>query len=162
MQSNWPKSIAWILQWEGSDVNVSKTEPDGISKYGVSLAALIDFCHAESKPKPQAIDVANLTEADATAFYAWYLQPMFNAMPAGVDYRLADITVNLGRTGGALAYSTVMAGFGGKTATPDEIITALGAYWIGKKTASTAWKVDGPGWTNRFVAANANARTLIA
>src|SRR5262245_38791457 len=112
MKRNWPVSIALVLASEGADVNRSPGEPSGISKYGVSLATYREYWIAMKLPPPlpTADTIASLTAAQASNFYRGHFADhiAFDDLPAGVDYRLFDITVNLGRGGGLTLLAQVL------------------------------------------------------
>jgi lysozyme family protein len=173
MQASWTQSIAWILEAEGPELNVNDGEPGGASRYGVSVAALTDFYTSQGKPPATLADVTALTAAQAEDFYVWFLTPInFAALPVGIDYRLADITVALGREGGKEAWETIVARPSGTIINVRDVICALGAYGIGFKHAQADaatktdksgkdhWKEFQVGWTKRYHQAEAQALGL--
>lgn len=154
MQSSWPQAIAWILKHEGSELNLSKTEGGGASRYGVTVDSLTDFYRTQKKPPATIQDIIDLTEPMAEEFFAWFLKDInFDALPPGLDYRLADITVNLGRAGGKEAWELICVRPSGTVLNVRDIICALGAYWIGFKHAQASpehWKEFQAGWIARY------------
>ncbi len=172
MKASWPQSIAYVLENEGAEINRSSSEPGGISKYGVSLETYRESCAASGLPRPSADTIAALTADQAAAFYRSYFADhiLFDYLPAGVDYRLLDITVNLGRSGGpallagVVGLSGSMSELAAAAAGHDaaELIKALGAAWLAKKQAGGGWAKYGRGWTNRSVEAEGRALAMIA
>lgn len=181
MQANTAKALAYILEDEGAEFNVSPGEPGGASKYGVSVVALSDWNKKHGKPAATIVDVGNMTPDLAGQIYtADYLDPIrFNDLPPGVDYRLADIAVNLGVTGGITALqlalgmwpltgimdSATMAMLKGD---PKSLILSLSAAWIAKKHESPSWGPSsvtkngyGHGWSNRNIAATRRAIAMV-
>jgi lysozyme family protein len=164
-----------IIESEGPEVNRGPSEPGGISKYGVSLEAFADYCKSSARPVPTADDIANLTEADARLFYtnAFLNRIRFAELPSGVDYRLADIEVNLGPTGGITALQlalgiwpmgTIMTdAILGAVGTVDsrQLIRALGGVWISKKYTSASWSTYGHGWMNRDISSTQKAIAMV-
>ena len=185
MQSSWPKAIGWIFEWEGSDVNISAGEPGGISKYGVSLGTYREHCAKHGLPEPSFDDIKNMTADQASAFYRTAFANFihFDDLPVGVDYRLLDVTIQLGLGGGPKLFASRL----GQWATADMAVLAsiartindtkalalsIGDGWIAIKSQSPTWldytddhgvkqRGHGHGWTNRNVAANTNALSLI-
>lgn len=174
MLENTAKALAYILEDEGAEFNVSASEPGGASKYGVSVVALSDWNKKNGKPPATIADVGDMTPDLAGQIYtADYLDAIrFNDLPAGVDYRLADIAVNLGVTGGITALQLAL-GMWPLTGIMDAatlamlkgdaktIILSLSAAWIAKKHESASWKTYGHGWSNRNVAATARAIAMV-
>src|ERR1019366_8219512 len=70
-----------------------------------SVVALSDWNKKHGKPAATITDVGNMTTDLAGQIYTEdFLDPIrFNDLPPGVDYRLADICVNLGVSGGITA-----------------------------------------------------------
>jgi lysozyme family protein len=92
--------MPYILIDEGPEVNASKDEPGGISKYGVSLSAYSDYCKSLGLPAPTVDDVSNLTSDTASIFYVWFFEPFtLDKFTPAIAYRIADLVVTLGRDG---------------------------------------------------------------
>jgi hypothetical protein len=139
--------IPFILEDEGAEVNESPDEPGGISKYGVSLNAMADYCKANNLPPPLIDYIRNLTEDNAKLFYAWFFAPMMlDHMPDAIAYRIADLVVTLGRTGAIEAVSvalgiwpipTTMAGLFPDIlkANQTALIWGLSGVWLATKRA---------------------------
>lgn len=174
MRSNLNASLTYVLSDEGSGLNLSASEPGGASKYGVSLTALDDWYKVLNHPRATVADVAAIDDAKARAFYAArFCEPIrFDELPVGVDYRLLDIEINLGPTGGILALQAAL----GQPATgkmsdallakakaqpADKLIQALSDAWMAKKRQSSSWSKYGPGWTNRNTRATARALAML-
>jgi lysozyme family protein len=179
---DWDATIANILQWEGPEVNVSKDEPGGVSKYGVSLQTYTDFCKTNHLPVPTFDTINNFTADDASNFYKAYFASNidFDDLPAGVDFRLMDIVVNLGMTGTHKLVSAVCDQWVPSTPTsiagylkgldPVATINALSTGWISIKSTSPHWYVASPvpgdlsyghGWTKRNIAQRTLALTMV-
>ena len=172
MIQDWDTTIANVLQWEGPEVNVSKDEPGGISKYGVSLQTYTDFCKRANLPVPTFETIKNFTQEDASLFYKNYFAANidFDDLPTGVDFRLMDIVVNLGMNGAHKLVSaitdqwipsnpnSIASYFTGRN--PVNMINALSTGWISIKSTSPHWYVTDPklgnsyghGWTKRNIA----------
>lgn len=181
MNSNRSQALQYILEDEGAEFNVSASEPGGASKYGVSVTALSDFNKRNGKPPATIADVGNMTPELAGQIYkADYLEPIrFNDLPSGVDYRLADIVVNLGVTGGITALQLALgmwpitgimdaATLAMLNGDPKAIILSLSAAWIAKKHESANWGPSpvtkngfGHGWSARNIRATARAIAMV-
>lgn len=174
MRKNLAQALTLILASEGSKPNISTGEPGGASKFGVSVDALSDQRRAH-KLSPATIDnVVALTEQQARDFYTErFAAPIrFDDLPGGVDYRLLDIEVNLGPTGGIMALELALGMVpdgkmtegllaAARVPHPAVLIASLGAVWIAKKHASPSWDRFAKGWTNRLNAANAAALKMV-
>lgn len=175
MEANLPNALTQILLSEGNKPNISPNEPGGASKFGVSVSALSDQHKAHNLPPATIDDVVALTDEQARAFYTERFASVirFNELPSGVDYRLLDIEVNLGPTGGIQLLETTLGIFPvtGKMSDtiiskvkifdPKALIFALGAAWLAKKHTSPNWDRYGHGWSNRSNAANAFALSMV-
>lgn len=182
MQQNRIQTLDEILRWEGDDLNTSPSEPGGASKYGVSVDFLTDYRKAKGLPAATIPNVAALTQEDAEEIYSTtLLNPIrFDELPSGVDYRLADITTNLGMTGGPNLIQLCL-GMWPLTGKVDDttlakvlavdaksLIYALSAAWIARKNLSSNWGPSaitkngyGHGWTNRNIAATETALAMV-
>lgn len=188
MQKNLAQSLAWIDEDEGYELNIGASEPGGASKHGVSLTVLSEWRKAHGQSFPATVaDVGAVTAQLAGDIYSemWAKPLQFDSLPGGVDYRVLDIAVNLGITGGATALQlalglwpltgvvdaeTVQAA---NSTDPRVLIAALSAIWISKKHESVNWfpkSVNpssitdhgyGHGWTNRRNLATTRALTLV-
>lgn len=169
--------IAYILADEGPEVNQSPDEPGGISKYGVSLSAYDDYCHANGLAVPSTTDIANLTVGQATEFYSWFFSPfMLDQMTAAVAYRIADLVVTLGRNGAMEVICetlgiwpiadamtpAILALINGTDAVV--LIWGLSAAWLatkrGKSAAGTV--TYGNGWNNRMLDSKSKSLALVS
>jgi lysozyme family protein len=172
-----------ILHWEGSDLNLSPNEPGGASKFGVSVDFLSDYHRKIGKAAASIADVTNLTDADARQIYSkMLLDPLrFDELPSGVDFRLADITTNLGMTGGPNLMQLCLGmypltgimdnltiGLIVNLHDPSDLVWALSAAWIAVKNKSPNWGPSpvtksgfGHGWSNRNNAQKEAALGLI-
>lgn len=182
--NNLAQALAWIDEDEGPELNVGGSEPGGSSKHGVSMLVLQEYHRLHGMAPPTMDDMRALDTAKAGVIYTEkFAAPIrFDDLPPGVDYRLLDITINLGLTGGptALQLALGMWPLTGKVddktlawmtlfpMSPRELVYALGAAWIAKKHESPNWfpsavtsKGYGHGWTNRHVKATARALSLI-
>lgn len=172
------QAVGFILQDEGPEFNKGGSEPGGGSKYGVSLTAYREAGHATA-----TLDqLSKLTKEQAAEFYINMILPQirFNDLPVGVDYRFADIRVNLGQTG-AVNLLELIAGRWPLTGKmddelitfcslhkPDALVLSLSAAWIAKKHESPNWGPSpqtktgyGHGWSNRNVAATRRAMLMV-
>jgi lysozyme family protein len=162
MQSNIAQALAYIDQDEGPELNIASSEPGGSSKHGVSMMVLREWHAEHGLPAPTMDDMRAVDSALAGKIYAArFADPIhFDELAGGVDYRLLDIAVNLGVTGGIRALqralniaqsgkmdaATVKAAI---TADPATLIKALGTTWLAIKREGGGWSKYGPGWTNR-------------
>ena len=177
MQANISQAVSYILEDEGPEINDSPSEPGHISVYGLSLTYM-----KEIFPSTTFDDVKAMTAARASEIYGTIVAPTirFNDLPSGVDYRLLDIRVNLGLTGGIMALELALGRFPvlgvltddliGAThgMVPQALVAALSAVWITKKHESPNWKPSivtmngyGHGWSNRNIRATARALAMI-
>lgn len=168
--------VQYILEDEGSEVNQSSDEPGGISVYGVSLSAYGDYCKANNLPSPTTADIAAMTAAKASDFYAWFFSTLLlDQFPPAVAYRIADIVTNLGRTGGVEAVGVALGLFPVPTVMtpavvsvvnaldPAQFVCSLSGVWLENKHADAAgWVKYGNGWTARRNKAHARAVGLLA
>jgi lysozyme family protein len=165
MQTNRPQSLSYIDEDEGPEVNISPDEPGGSSSHGVTMTVLREYCAAHSFSAPTMIDMKAMTSELAGTIFTWrFLDPLrFNELPSGVDYRMADAAITLGRTGACLAVQMALAMWpvtgvmddntiaAIKAEDPKMLIAVLDAAWIVWKHGMTAdgWAKYGHGWTNR-------------
>lgn len=180
--ANLAQALAFIDQDEGPELNVGGSEPGGSSKHGVSMTVLQEWHKANGLPPPTMDDMRAVDAVLAGKIYtANFAAPIrFNDLPAGPDYRLLDISVNLGVAGGISALqlalgiwpvtgimSDVLVALA-KAKPPRELIAALSAVWVSKKHESPNWNPSpitktgyGHGWTARNIRATARALSLI-
>lgn len=182
MQTTWLAGIAFILESEGSELNLSPGEPGGASRYGISLTVLREHHEKHGLPPATIDDLKALTPKQAADIYweRFALPIRFDELPAGVDYRLLDAEVNLGVGGGIDLLQLTLGIFpltrmiddvtlaAIKRIDPKVLIYALGAAWLSKKHESPGWNPHpgssngyGHGWTNRCNAATAAALAMV-
>lgn len=159
-----------IFKWEGEEVTLGPSEPGGASKYGISVDFLTDYRKKHGLSHARVDDVEMLTKEDAIKIYGeTLLDPLrFDELPLGVDYTVADISANLGMTGGptlvqlclgmypltgTMDNATVAAV---KAYDPKILVHKLRAAWITKKHEAPGWFSSpnaphgfGKGWTRR-------------
>lgn len=172
MKTSTDQTVEFILQDEGAEFNRGGSEPGGGSKYGVSLTV-----YREVLPGATLDNLAGLTKAEAAHIYINHILPQirFDELPVGVDYRFADIRVNLGQTGSVNLLELVLQRWpltgkmdDGLIAavrnTADSLVLALSAAWIAKKHESPNWGPSpqtkngyGHGWSNRNIEATRRA-----
>lgn len=176
-----------ILKWEGDDLNLSPSEPGGASKFGISVPFLTDYHKNHGLLDATVDDVAALSADNARSIYDQMLLDaiFFDQLPSGVDFRLADLTTNLGITGGTRLLQLCLGMFPPHGVMDSEtirlsqvfdakpLIIALGAAWISVKYQSPNWFPSsvnknsvtktgyGKGWTNRNNAQKEAALALI-
>lgn len=182
MQKNLAKALAWVDEDEGPELNIGGSEPGGSSKHGVSMETLRAWHSLQKLPPPTMDDMKAVDATLAAAIYTkMFAEPIrFNDLPSGVDYRLLDIEINLGVTGGRMALQLALGEFPvdgvltddiiarANRLNPDALIMALSAVWITKKHESANWnpspitlKGYGHGWSNRNVRALGRAVSLL-
>jgi len=183
MKANRIITLNSILQWEGSDLNTSPNEPGGASKFGISVDFLDDYHKKHGWPRADIPHVALLTKDDAMLIYnEMLLDPLhFDDLPTGVDFRMADLTTNLGMTGGPNLLQLCLGMFPLTGAVdkqtinlvqaidPKALVIALSAAWIAVKHQSPNWGPHPPitksgfghGWSNRNNAQRDAALALI-
>lgn len=67
--------IERIIADEGGDRLVDNpADPGGITKFGITLPALKDFCRAERLPEARPDDIRNMRHDLAVGFYTWLLE----------------------------------------------------------------------------------------
>lgn len=177
MKQNTKATVDFILQDEGPEFNKGGSEPGGGSKFGISMTVL-----REVRPAATLDQLAVLSHDEAATIYSGHILPQirFDDLPAGIDYRFADIRVNLGQTG-AMALmdllvqrwpmpgkmdDIVVAWL--KIQDPEVVIMGLSMAWLAKKHESPNWNPSpitktgyGHGWMNRDIAATKRALGLI-
>lgn len=161
------KTLAFILEDEGAEFNVSGSEPGGASKYGVSVVALSDWNKKHGKPPATIADVGNMTQDLAGQIYTDdFLDAIrFDDLPAGIGYRLADASISLGVTGACLILQMSLQMYpctgimdeatlaAVKKADPKIVIAALDAAWLAWKHGMSpdGWVKYNHGWINRVI-----------
>jgi lysozyme family protein len=93
-------AIPTILRHEGKFTNNPK-DSGGATNYGISLRYLEELgLDINGDGKVDAIDIRNLSEADAIALYQgeWDALNLFNINDQPVATKTFDISVNMGRT----------------------------------------------------------------
>ena len=178
MIQNAQKALDYVLDSEGPELNVSESEPGGASKYGVSVSALSDYHKKIGLPPATIADVSKLTDADARKFYAAVFMPpiRFDDLPSGVDYRLLDIEINLGISGGIAAFRRVLgiSEVGAmtdadvaiaKSVDSKDLIADIEREWLAVKARSPHWPLTAKpsyqhGWTNRAKRVTAQALAM--
>lgn len=183
MKQNWKQAFDWVMESEGGEINISPNEPGGISKWGVSLQTYAEWCKTQGQPKPDFDTIKNLTREKAMVFYksAFADKFCFDDLPSGVDYRMLDVSVNLGITGGLKMLAAIVGiwssldpallAAAAKVSDPVLLSNQLGAGWIAIKSTKDTWlykqvngkqvKGYGHGWSNRRAFADKNALKLI-
>jgi lysozyme family protein len=168
MNVNLPAALSYIDEDEGPELNISPDEPGGSSCRGVTMEVLQEYRAAHGLDRPMITDMkamkAMTSELAGTIFTWRFLDPLrFNELPSGVDYRMADAAITLGRTGACLAVQMALAMWpvtgvmddatiaAIKAEDPKLIISVLDAAWIVWKHGMTpdGWAKYGHGWTNR-------------
>ena len=174
MQSTLAKALAWIDEDEGPELNISSSEPGGSSKHGVSMEKLREWHKLKKLPPPTMTDMKKIDATLAGEIYTeMFAVPLaYDKLPAGVDYRLLDISVNLGINGGPrLLQGILELPQTGKmdeatisqacAMDPAVLVGKLGAGWLDFKKAGGGWEKYGKGWTNRANRAEARAVSLL-
>ena len=178
MKSNLAQALAYIDEDEGPEVNISPDEPGGSSCHGVTMDVLREYCASHSFSAPTIIDMKAMTSELAGTIFTWrFLDPLrFNELPSGVDYRMADAAITLGRTGACLALQMALAMWpvtgvmddvtiaAIKAEDPKLVISVLDAAWIVWKHGMTSdgWAKYGHGWTERCSRVRDRTRAMIA
>lgn len=100
MLSNEKEVIVTILKDEGGYAERS-TEGGGAVNMGITYTVFCAWRLMHGKPKPTFADLKAMDVAEATLIYrAQYLDGVhFNDLPAGVDYEVADASINGGVAG---------------------------------------------------------------
>lgn len=175
MKSSTTQAVDFILTDEGPEFNKGGSEPGGGSKFGVSLTVMREL------NKGATLDsLSVLTRDEASKVYSSHILPQvrFDELPVGVDYRFADIRVNLGQTGAVNLLELIAQRWPltGKMDDdlvakahlfdPSALVFALSAAWIAKKHESPNWNPSpqtktgyGHGWINRNI--NALRRAML-
>ena len=177
MKQNRAQTLAWIDQDEGPELNISAGEPGGSSCHGVTMQLYQEYNKFIGKAPPDLQDMRMMTSELAGVIYSRaFLDPLrFDELPAGVDYRIADAAITLGKTGACLIVQMTLGvyPFNGemddrtvaqlKIIPPETTIIALSAAWLAWKHGLSAdgWTKYNHGWYNRVVNVNARAMGLI-
>lgn len=166
MQADLKQSLIDVLDSEGGWTQ-SPAEPGGASNWGISMTTWTDYCKNTNKPVPTLDDLKALTIDQASDFYEeiWANAINFSQLPVGVDYRLLDISVNLGLTGGINLLQGVLdipttskvdgttmlalTSYQNNTRLAETLIMALGDAWLANKKQSANWSTYALGWTIR-------------
>jgi lysozyme family protein len=174
MQSTLSQALKWIDEDEGHELNISSSEPGGSSKHGVSMEKLREWHKLKNMSPPTMNDMRNINSEKAGEIYTeMFARPInYDRLPVGVDYRLLDITINLGINGGPRLFQEVLGvEVTGKMdeATishaigqdPAVLVAKLGTAWLAFKKAHGGWEKYGDGWTNRANRAGQRAMSLL-
>jgi lysozyme family protein len=177
MQKNLKESLDDLIDSEGG-WTLADSEPGGASNWGISMTTWTDYCLKHSRPQPTLDDLKALTKDQAEEFYTeeWDTQIDFNDLPIGVDYRLLDISVNLGVTGGInLLQSVIEVPITGKIDPTTKLalkafsdrksemilVVNLGNAWLDLKKKAPHWNQYWLGWTIRAYRVTTQAITMI-
>lgn len=177
MKQNRKQTLAWIDEDEGPELNISAGEPGGSSCHGVTMELFREYSKAIGKAAPDLHDMRAMTADKAGLIYTWnFLDPLrFDELPSGLDYRITDAAITLGKTGACLIVQMSMLHypFSGvmddatlrelKLADPVVIIRALDAAWLAWKHGLSVdgWTKFNHGWYNRVLKVNYRALKLI-
>lgn len=167
------KVLAFVDEDEGPELNISPAEPGGSSKHGVSMTVLREWRKKRGMSPPTMTDMSNVNSVLAAVIYSEvFAAPIrFNELHSGVNYRLLDISINLG-LGGARVVLTEVLGRPVSSYSDDVIaslnaldphdaILKLGAAWLHYKKVNGGWEKYGRGWSARAVRAEARALSMI-
>src|ERR1019366_6341767 len=104
MQINREQTLVWIDEDEGPELNISAGEPGGSSDHGVTMELFQEYNKYIHKAPPDLQDMRMMTSELAGKIYTWnFLDPLrFDEIPSGLDYRIADASITLGKTGACL------------------------------------------------------------
>jgi lysozyme family protein len=167
MIANLAQVLAWIDEDEGPEVNISPDEPGGGSARGLTVEVWNEYNKVHGLPVVTVADLSKVTAALSGQIFQWrYLDPLrFNDLPAGIDYRMADLAITLGETGACLLVQmcltlwpttgimddATLAAIKGQE--PIVLLTALDGAWLAWKhnMAADGWGHYGHGWTNRIL-----------
>jgi lysozyme family protein len=105
MLANRTQVLEWMFTLEAGPPpykpRISPSEPGGVSFCGVSLTAYTDDCHSLGLPTPTKDELCSLTREQINGFYSRRVLDaiLFNQLPTGVDYLVADGCANRGDAG---------------------------------------------------------------
>jgi len=157
MLSNFPASLALVLEAEGGFVNHPR-DPGGMTNLGVTRNVWRDWVNRDV----DEAEMRSLTPELVTSLYKTRYWDAVKAddMPRGVDYALFDSAVNMGpsraakmlqaalevKTDGVIGRATIAA------ATAADPVELLEAFSLGKEAfyqSLPTFATFGKGWLNR-------------
>lgn len=163
MQENRSQVIAWIGLSEGGLVN-HPDDPGGLTNRGITQRTYAAWRKGQGLP---AASVKNITKAEADQIISQqYLTPvMFDQLPAGLDYSVADFSVNSGPAR-AVRELQVVAGMSGaqidgimgaqtleaiSRVNTESLILAYNLRRMAFLKRLKNWPTFGKGWTARVM-----------
>lgn len=160
MRENAERVQAWIGLSEGGYVNNPK-DPGGPTDRGITQKTYDAWNRRQGKPK---LSVKGISKAEAEAIIAaQYMAPIrFDKLPSGLDYAMADYSVNSGPAQAARTLQRILK------VEPDGVIGAITLDAIEGPNVEAlivalcearmrflrrlkAWKTFGRGWTRRVM-----------
>ena len=163
MRENRNQVIAWIGMSEGGFIDHPK-DPGGRTNKGITQSTYNAWLRSKGRATK---DVLNITKAEADLIVSeQYMDPVkFDGLPSGLDYAVADFSVNSGPARAAKELQQILGMTGAQV---DGIIgdktlamierTDLESLIIGYNRARMAylrrlgtWKTFGKGWTARVM-----------
>lgn len=168
------KVLAFVDEDEGPELNISPAEPGGSSKHGVSMTVLREWRKKRGMSPPTMDDMRAINSVLAATIYSemFALPIRFYDLHSGVNYRLLDISINLGLAGARVVLAEVL-GVDKVASYSDGVIASinaldsrdailkLGAAWLHYKKINGGWEKYGRGWSARAVRAEARALSMI-
>lgn len=173
-KSNFNKSLALILKWEGGFVN-HPADPGGATNLGVTLATARRLgIDVDGDKDTDIADIRSLKPSHAAKVYRYSYWDTVRGddLPAGVDYATFDFSVNSGvsratkflqkvvgvTADGVIGPITLDAVF---AMSPNAVITTICDARLKWLTGLKTWKVFGKGWGNRVKDVKKNALAMI-
>lgn len=165
MRSNQETVLGWLAISEGGYVNHPK-DPGGATNKGVTQRVFTAWLEKHGAPRR---DVRTITTTEAkTIFLEQYFDPVkFNDLPSGLDYAVADYSVNSGPVTAAKALQGVLRDLGhfnvaadghigvvtlaAVKSEPDPglLVSAICAQRMRFLRQLSTWDTFGKGWSRR-------------
>ena len=152
--------IEYVIDDEGSELNLSPNEPGGASRYGISIDTMSKYTGRKAVPQ----DLRNLTPAEAAKIYRKLYWDVIGAdkLATGLNYAAFDFAVN---SGVATVDQKGMDDYLTKALaenTVDKEIDKLSDLRLERMRANPDWLKYKNGWSARVSRVRSRAHALAA
>lgn len=141
MKTNWERSLAFVLKWEGGLID-HKNDPGGITKYGISQ---------RSYPHLTRDDIKGMSKEFAAAMYLrdyWFANGCEN-MKWPLCLVAFDTAVNMGRKRWMLFYKDAVVKGKNDAEIAMDVLESRRTFYL-KLATRQKFKVFLKGWLNRL------------
>lgn len=153
MKQNYNYALQQVLISEGGYSNDPR-DPGGPTNFGITLNDYRSYIN----PKGTALDVKNMTQAQAAAIYKpkYWDKVNGDSLPSGVDYCVFDYGVNSGVSRAVKVYKSLAP----KYTNPVDLINAICDQRLAFLKGLGTWSTFGKGWSTRVASVRANSIKL--